>query len=204
MFVCLFVFFYCFAALVVLWWYRSDSVLKSHSRLVFFVFVFLSIKMWSNFNKHFVIYLKIFSKRRFQVCSNSKAEAFTQSFLKRSVAQQSKYDPDTVLSHKALLLEFPRQKKDASASKHKKAKGLNARQKREKKIYQIKPEQQRLVMISGFTVHHCWGEKCSCFNYSCFKTLLYFLPLRYESFLPLHELWKQYITDLCCGLKSSR
>lgn len=24
---------------------------------------------------------------------------------------------------------------------------------------------------------------------------------RYELFLPLHELWKQYIRDLCCGLK---
>ncbi|CAF95496.1 unnamed protein product, partial [Tetraodon nigroviridis] len=27
---------------------------------------------------------------------------------------------------------------------------------------------------------------------------------RYELFLPLHELWRQYITDLCAGLKPTR
>ncbi|XP_075907843.1 ribonuclease P protein subunit p29 [Nelusetta ayraudi] len=99
--------------------------------------------------------------------SNSKAEAFTQTFLKRSLEHQSKFDLKD-LSHRALILEYPRHKRDASASKHKKAKGLNAQQKRKNNIYQIKPEHQR-----------------------------------YETFLPLHELWKQYVTDLCCGMTSS-
>lgn len=99
-----------------------------------------------------LIFLKLLSKCQFQVCCTSKAEAFTQSFLKRSLKHQFKYDSNDVLSHKALMLEYARHKKDASASKHKKAKGLNAQQKRKNNIYQIKPEHQRLVMISGIDV----------------------------------------------------
>lgn len=59
------------------------------------------------------------------------------------------------MSHKAVILEYPRCKRDASASKHKKAKGLNAQQKRKNNIYQIKPEHQRLVMTLGMNVYRC-------------------------------------------------
>ncbi|XP_056268422.1 ribonuclease P protein subunit p29-like [Pseudoliparis swirei] len=96
--------------------------------------------------------------------TQSKAEAFTRSFLRNSLQPNSRLDPRSVLSHKAVLLDYARPKKDKRKSK--KAKGLNARQKRAMKIFQIKPEHQR-----------------------------------YELFLPLHELWRQYVMDLCNGLK---
>ncbi|XP_034536127.1 ribonuclease P protein subunit p29 [Notolabrus celidotus] len=98
----------------------------------------------------------------------SKAEAFTQAFLKNSIQQPTKHDLKSMLSHKAVVLGFTRPKKDKSKKSSKRAKGLNARQKRELKVFQIKPEHQR-----------------------------------YELFLPLHELWKQYIVDLCGGLKQT-
>lgn len=92
-----------------------------------------------------------------------RAEAFTRSFLKRSLPQGSRQDTKEMLSHKALILGYKRPKKDKPRSK--KAKGLNAKQKRAMKVFHIKPEHQK-----------------------------------YELFLPLHELWKQYIIDLCNGL----
>ncbi|XP_035507819.1 ribonuclease P protein subunit p29 [Morone saxatilis] len=95
-----------------------------------------------------------------------KAEAFTQVFLKNSIQHHARYDVKAMLTHKAVILGYSRPKKDKSKRNSKKAKGLNARQKRAMKIFQIKPEHQR-----------------------------------YELFLPLHELWTQYITDLCNGLK---
>ncbi|KAI3376790.1 hypothetical protein L3Q82_000383 [Scortum barcoo] len=97
--------------------------------------------------------------------TNTKAEAFTQAFLKSSTQQHTEHELKSMLSHKAVILGYTRPKKDKSKKNNKKAKGLNARQKREMKIFQIKPEHQR-----------------------------------YELFLPLHELWKQYIIDLCSGL----
>lgn len=48
-----------------------------------------------------------------------------------------------MLTLKAVVLGYSRPKKDKVKSK--KAKGLNARQKRELKVFQIKPEQQRSV-----------------------------------------------------------
>ncbi|XP_050925384.1 ribonuclease P protein subunit p29 isoform X1 [Lates calcarifer] len=98
--------------------------------------------------------------------SSSKAEAFTQAFLKNSIQQHARHDLKSMLSHKAVVLGYSRPKKDKTRRNSKKAKGLNARQKRAMKIFQIKPEHQR-----------------------------------YELFLPLHELWRQYIIDLCNGLK---
>ncbi|XP_060924092.1 ribonuclease P protein subunit p29 [Limanda limanda] len=98
--------------------------------------------------------------------TSSKAEAFTQSFLKHSIQHQERHDLKNILSHKAVVLGYSRPKKDQSKRSSKKAKGLNARQKRAMKIFQIKPQNQR-----------------------------------YELFLPLHELWRQYIIDLCSGLK---
>lgn len=94
----------------------------------------------------------------------SRAEVFTRSFLRRSLQQGSKQDAKEMLTHKAVILGYSRPKKDKPRSK--KAKGLNAKQKRAMKIFHIKPEHQK-----------------------------------YELFLPLHELWKQYIIDLCNGLQ---
>ncbi|OXB83993.1 UNVERIFIED_CONTAM: hypothetical protein H355_015504 [Colinus virginianus] len=69
-----------------------------------------------------------------------------------------------VLTRKAVVLEHrPRRRKKP---KRKKTKTLTARERRELRLFDIQPEQQR-----------------------------------YEIFLPLHELWKQYIRDLCHGLK---
>ncbi|XP_037608100.1 ribonuclease P protein subunit p29 [Sebastes umbrosus] len=97
-----------------------------------------------------------------------KAEAFTQAFLKNSLQQQARDEEGlkNILSYKALILGYARPKKDKSKRTSKKPKGLNARQKRAMKVFQIKPEHQR-----------------------------------YELFLPLHELWRQYVIDLCGGLK---
>ncbi|XP_070821332.1 ribonuclease P protein subunit p29 isoform X1 [Chaetodon trifascialis] len=99
---------------------------------------------------------------------NSKAEAFTQAFLKNSLQHNTRHDVKTVLSYKAVILGYTRPKEDKLKRNSKKAKGLSAQQKRTMKIFQIKPEHQR-----------------------------------YKLFLPLHELWRQYITDLCSGLKPS-
>uniref|UniRef100_A0A3B4A168 Ribonuclease P protein subunit p29 n=1 Tax=Periophthalmus magnuspinnatus TaxID=409849 RepID=A0A3B4A168_9GOBI len=99
----------------------------------------------------------------------SKADAFTRSFLRRSLQSGSKSDVGDILTHKALVLEHNKSKNKKpknKKSKNKKAKGLSSKQKRDLKMFQIKPEAQR-----------------------------------YELFLPLHDLWRQYILDLCGGLQ---
>uniref|UniRef100_A0A3P8URR8 Ribonuclease P protein subunit p29 n=1 Tax=Cynoglossus semilaevis TaxID=244447 RepID=A0A3P8URR8_CYNSE len=97
--------------------------------------------------------------------SSTKAKASTERFLKNSLRHHSRYDLSDMLCHKAVVLNYTRPKKD-KLKEHKKVKGLNARQKRAMKIFQIKQKHQS-----------------------------------YEVFLPLHELWRQYIIDLCGGLK---
>ncbi|XDV17966.1 hypothetical protein PO909_023754 [Leuciscus waleckii] len=99
--------------------------------------------------------------------TTTKAEAFTKAFLKNSLPQMKDAAIEDMMLRKAVVLEFKRQKKKGKKSK---AKGLNAKERRQLKIFQLKPEHQK---------YHC----------------------RYELFLPLHELWKQYIEDLCNGLK---
>ncbi|XP_034039837.1 ribonuclease P protein subunit p29 [Thalassophryne amazonica] len=99
--------------------------------------------------------------------TDSKAEAFTQAFLKSCTQDRTLQDADS-LRHKAIILGYSRPKKEKASRKERKAQRLSARQKRAMKIFQIKPEHQR-----------------------------------YDLFLPLHELWKSYITDLCGGLKPS-
>ncbi|KAM7059527.1 ribonuclease P protein subunit p29 [Molossus nigricans] len=92
-----------------------------------------------------------------------RAEAFVRAFLKRSTPRMSPRAREDQLQRKAVVLEyFPRRRQ----KEKKKSRGLSARQRRELKLFDIKPEQQR-----------------------------------YELFVPLHELWKQYIRDLCNGLK---
>ncbi|KAM5134289.1 ribonuclease P protein subunit p29 isoform 2-T2 [Callospermophilus lateralis] len=94
----------------------------------------------------------------------NQAEAFVRAFLKRSMPHMSQQACEDQLQRKAVVLEyFTRRKRK---EKKKKSKGLSARQRRDLRLFDIKPEQQR-----------------------------------YSLFLPLHELWKQYIRDLCNGLK---
>nr|XP_020840742.1 ribonuclease P protein subunit p29 isoform X2 [Phascolarctos cinereus]XP_020840743.1 ribonuclease P protein subunit p29 isoform X2 [Phascolarctos cinereus] len=68
------------------------------------------------------------------------------------------------LHRKAIVLEYRPPKKPKESKR--KSKGFSAKQRRELRLFEIKPEQQR-----------------------------------YSLFLPLHDLWKQYIRDLCNGLK---
>lgn len=52
-----------------------------------------------------------------------------------------------MLTHKAVILGYARSNKK-DKTKNKKAKGLNARQKRAMKIFDIKPEHQKWVITS--------------------------------------------------------
>ncbi|XP_030622394.1 ribonuclease P protein subunit p29 [Chanos chanos] len=92
------------------------------------------------------------------------AGAFTKAFLTHSLPKLAEKDIEDVMLHKAVILDYAKQSKEKK--NRKRAKGLSAKQKRELKVFQLKPEHQR-----------------------------------YELFLPLHDLWKQYIRDLCNGLK---
>ncbi|XP_061819817.1 ribonuclease P protein subunit p29 isoform X4 [Nerophis lumbriciformis] len=95
-----------------------------------------------------------------------KAKAFTKAFLQNSTEHHARLDTQSVLDRKALILKYARPKK--SKLKNRRAKGLNAHQKRKMKIFNIKTEHQR-----------------------------------YELFLPLHYLWRQYIIDLCGRLNQT-
>ncbi|KAM4722998.1 ribonuclease P protein subunit p29 [Rhinophrynus dorsalis] len=94
-----------------------------------------------------------------------KAESFVNAFLKHSMPKLKKQTLQECLERKAVVLEHCYKKKK-KRKKRNKSKGLTAKERREMKIFEIKPEQQR-----------------------------------YELFVPLHELWKQYIRDVCNGLR---
>uniref|UniRef100_A0A674A0U0 Ribonuclease P protein subunit p29 n=1 Tax=Salmo trutta TaxID=8032 RepID=A0A674A0U0_SALTR len=66
--------------------------------------------------------------------------------------------------------------KSAKKEKKKRAKGLNAKQ-----LFQLKPEGLHKALF--------------------FYMVIIFYPCRYDLSLPLRVLWKQYIRDLCNGLK---
>ncbi|XP_043562820.1 ribonuclease P protein subunit p29 isoform X1 [Chiloscyllium plagiosum] len=115
-----------------------------------------------------VIYRTISAKETahldIQPQGSKQAEAFVNAFLKNSLPRLSAEQIQTHLHRKAVILEhvLKRRKKQ----KRRKAKCLSAKERRELRIFELKPEEQR-----------------------------------YELFLPLHELWKQYIRDLCNGFK---
>ncbi|XP_028665497.1 ribonuclease P protein subunit p29 [Erpetoichthys calabaricus] len=94
---------------------------------------------------------------------SKQAKAFIDSFLKRSLHNLQEEEIQRHTDYKAVVLEHKYNGK--KTQKKKKSKGLSAKQKREMKLFHLKPEQQR-----------------------------------YAQFLPLNELWKQYIRDLCNGL----
>nr|XP_020840741.1 ribonuclease P protein subunit p29 isoform X1 [Phascolarctos cinereus] len=93
-----------------------------------------------------------------------EAEAFVKAFLKRSMPHVTETQLHEHLHRKAIVLEYRPPKKPKESKR--KSKGFSAKQRRELRLFEIKPEQQR-----------------------------------YSLFLPLHDLWKQYIRDLCNGLK---
>ncbi|KAL8194906.1 UNVERIFIED_CONTAM: RNase P/RNase MRP complex subunit [Gekko kuhli] len=93
-----------------------------------------------------------------------EADAFVKAFLKRSLTRKSEEDIEDILTRKAVVLEHLHKRR--RRERKTRGKGLSAKQRREMRLFEIKPEHQR-----------------------------------YEMFLPLHELWKQYIRDLCNGLK---
>ncbi|XP_040427037.1 ribonuclease P protein subunit p29 isoform X2 [Cygnus olor] len=95
---------------------------------------------------------------------SEEAKAFVSAFLKRSMPKMKDEAIQDVLSRKAVILEHYAKKR--KKQKRKKSKSFTAKQRREMRLFEIEPEQQR-----------------------------------YAIFLPLHELWKQYIRDLCYGLK---
>ncbi|NXP69111.1 RPP29 protein, partial [Chloropsis cyanopogon] len=106
---------------------------------------------------------------------SEKAKAFVHAFLKRSMPKMKDEAIQDMLTRKAVVLEhYPKKK---TKQKRKKTKGFTAKQRRELRLFEIEPEQQRQ------------GLKCL----TC--------VVKYAIFLPLHELWKQYIRDLCHGLK---
>ncbi|KAM6380549.1 ribonuclease P protein subunit p29 [Pluvialis apricaria] len=101
---------------------------------------------------------------RLQPQGSEEAKAFINAFLKRSMPKKKDEAIQDMLTRKAVVLEHYSKKK--TKQKRKKTKGFTAKQRREMRLFEIEPEQQR-----------------------------------YAIFLPLHELWKQYIRDLCHGLK---
>uniref|UniRef100_A0A3Q2DB53 Ribonuclease P protein subunit p29 n=1 Tax=Cyprinodon variegatus TaxID=28743 RepID=A0A3Q2DB53_CYPVA len=80
-------------------------------------------------------------------CTEAMATRFTEAYLRNCVQRQTRLDVQKVLTHKALILDYSRPKKDRTRRSSKKAKGLNARQKRMMKVYQIRPEHQRLIYV---------------------------------------------------------
>lgn len=76
-----------------------------------------------------------------------RAEAFVRAFLKRSTPCMSPRAREDQLQRKAVVLEyFPRWKQ----KEKKKSRGLSARQRRELKLFDIKPEQQRYPAFLPF------------------------------------------------------
>ncbi|KAE8609022.1 hypothetical protein XENTR_v10011692 [Xenopus tropicalis] len=93
----------------------------------------------------------------------TKSESFVNAFLKHSMPNLKKKSPQEFLERKAVILEYSLKRKKR---KRNKSKILTAKERRDMRLFEIKPEQQR-----------------------------------YQLFLPLHELWRQYIRDLCNGLR---
>lgn len=68
---------------------------------------------------------------------------FTNGFLKNSLPGMSKKEIGDFMLHKAVVLKYA--KKEKKKKNKKRAKGLNAKQRREMKVFQLKPEHQKFV-----------------------------------------------------------
>lgn len=120
-----------------------------------------------------------------------QAEAFVTAFLKRSMPRMSQQACEEHLQRKAVVLEYSARRK--RKEKKKKSKGLSARQRRELRLFDIKPEQQRyaesfLPFYVGCLIFPVWAGlgKPSTFG-SPFPIMLWeLLPLQpQEGSVPL-------------------
>ncbi|XP_073693110.1 ribonuclease P protein subunit p29 [Garra rufa] len=81
------------------------------------------------------------------------ADAFTKAFLKNSFPQMKKQNIEEMIVQKAVVLEYNTPKKKKK-EKMRKAKGLNAKERRQLKIFQIKPEHQKYKLF--LPLHKLW------------------------------------------------
>ncbi|XP_069463174.1 ribonuclease P protein subunit p29 [Ambystoma mexicanum] len=81
-----------------------------------------------------------------------EAEAFVNAFLKRSMPSLGPEVIQTRLNRKAVIMEYSRKKK--KRKKKQVAKGLSAKQRRDLRLFEIKPEQQRYEMF--LPLHKLW------------------------------------------------
>ena len=74
------------------------------------------------------------------------AESFTRAFIANSMKQTEAPFVEDVLSRKAVVLEYNREKRPKAKKKSKGGKkALSAGEKRSLKVFDLKPEHQRLV-----------------------------------------------------------
>lgn len=67
----------------------------------------------------------------------------TKAFLRNSIPKMTTAAIDDMMLRRAVVLEYTRQKKKGKKAK---AKGLNAKERRRLKIFQLKPEHQKWVL----------------------------------------------------------
>lgn len=71
------------------------------------------------------------------------AKKFTSAFLKNNVPKLSSKEAEDALQRKAVILHYEREKKQKG--KKKTAKGLNSKERRELRVFHLKPEHHRFV-----------------------------------------------------------
>lgn len=90
-----------------------------------------------------------------QELGTQRAEAFVRAFLKQSIPHMSQQDCESHLQRKAVILEYFTRLKPKPRPK-KKSKGLSAKQRRELRLFDIKPEQQRYAHLpKGLAFQQC-------------------------------------------------
>ncbi|ELK29371.1 Ribonuclease P protein subunit p29, partial [Myotis davidii] len=145
-----------------------------------------------------------------------RAEAFLQAFLRRCTPHMSQSAREDQLQRKAVVLEYFTRRRGREPRRR--ARGLSARQRRALRLFDIKPEQQsqsaredqlqrKAVVLEYFTRRRGREPRRRARGLSARQRRALRLfdikpeQQRYDLFLPLHELWKQYIRDLCNGLR---
>ncbi|CAL8363719.1 ribonuclease P protein subunit p29 isoform X1 [Gadus morhua] len=117
------------------------------------------------------------------------AERFTRYFIANSMKQSEAPFLEAALSRKAVILEYARAKRPKAKRKSKEGKGKAevleyARKKRptaKRKSKALSAGEKRRLKVFDIKPEH----------------------QRYELFLPLNDLWKQYILSICNGLRPS-
>lgn len=81
------------------------------------------------------------------------ADAFTKAFIRNCLPEMKDEDIEESLVRKAVVLEYKRPKKK-NKGKTRKAKGLNAKERRQLKIFQLKPEHQKYTLFHPVVVYY--------------------------------------------------